>query len=124
MQLKRICILLIHVFQIYSLTDFFGLLVLSVTDRDNVKVANYHCKFVHLFFFSSVTFLPHLFCYKVHKYLGCYVLGCLRGSAVGRLPSAQVMILGSGIESHIRLLRRACFSLCLCLCLCVCVCVS
>ena len=30
--------------------------------------------------------------------------GCLGGSAVERLPLAQGVILGSGIESHVRLL--------------------
>ena len=51
--------------------------------------------------------------------------GHLGGSVVERLPLAQDMILGSGIESHIRL--RA-WSLLLPLpasvCVCVCVCVS
>ena len=43
--------------------------------------------------------------------------GPLRGSVVERLPLAQGMIPGLGIESHIGGLQGACFFLCLCLCL-------
>ena len=39
------------------------------------------------------------------------------GSVIERLPSAQVMILGPGIEFHMGLPQGAYFSLCLCLCL-------
>ena len=54
----------------------------------------------------------------IQKEMKCYkILGHLGGSAVEHLPLAQGMIPGSGIESHIGLLQRACFSLCLSLCL-------
>ena len=48
-------------------------------------------------------------CFKVIQFVGC-----LGGSALGHLPLAQVMILGSEIESCIGLgsLQGACFSLC------------
>ena len=45
------------------------------------------------------------------------IQGCLGGWAVEHLPSAQGVIPGSQIESHIWLLRGACFSLCVHLCL-------
>ena len=46
--------------------------------------------------------------------------GCVGGSVVRRLPSALVVIPGSGIKSHLGLLPGACFSLCLGLCLSLC----
>ena len=47
--------------------------------------------------------------------------GHLGGSAIGRLPSAQGVTPGPGIESHVGSLHEDCFSLCLCLCLSLCV---
>ena len=52
------------------------------------------------------------------------VQGCLGGSTVERLPSAEGVILESRIKSYIRLLHGACFTLCLCLCLYLSVCLS
>ena len=48
-----------------------------------------------------------------HGPIEYFFQGHLGGSAVERLPSAQVVIPGFGIKSHVRLLRRAYLSLCL-----------
>ena len=57
---------------------------------------------------------------KQDKHLKQSFLRCLGGSVVEHLPSAQDVILESGIESHLGL-QGACFSFCLCLCLSLCV---
>ena len=53
-----------------------------------------------------------------------FVEGRVGGSAVEHLPSAQGVIPGSKIESHMGSLQEVCFSLCLCLCLSLCLSVS
>ena len=97
-------------------------------------------------FFYSVTSSPLMFCDKVKNTItiesyiayrkssimptwhSCYRLpyslhrkssrlGCLGGSAVEHLPSAQIVIPGSGVEYHIGLLVGSLLLLCLCLCL-------